>query len=418
MKSRIFNYSIAGAFIVLVFGISIWSWVLVDTNFTLVTHADWTRFRELAVSVGYFQRQWSANAYTLLILMLTLVSVSIVRWYKGPVVPLLVFVGLVCGILSYPALSHDLFNYIFDARIITHYHANPYLHSALDFPADPMLRFMHWVHRSYPYGPTYLLISLVPSILGMGVFSLTFLLFKTMHVVLFVISGYMLHKMDSRAGLIFISSPLIIVEGLINTHNDFVALALAIIGIYVLQKKRSILASIIFLISGLIKFISLPIMILSIRDIFLTQHKVVGVTHRAHSTSACHPEHDSGSRLFGGVQPWHIAFGGIAILIVYLLTRQEIQPWYFLNFFIFLPFAPHLFEKFTIFFTGLLLSYYPYVVGGEWGQGGDVGVKRSIIVWGVILNGVVLASIWIRQKFQSHKRRDKFTYSVIARIRK
>lgn len=386
MKSRSFYFVILGAFAFLLMGMSLWSWVLVDTNFTLIAHADWTRFRELAISIGYFQRQWSVHAYTFLILMLTLVSICIVRRYRGSVVPLLVVVGLVCGLLSYPALSHDLFNYIFDARIVTHYHANPYLHSALDFPADPMLRFMHWVHRTYPYGPTYLLISLVPSFLGMGVFSLTFLLFKTMHVVFFVIAGYLLYKMNKKAGLIFASSPLIIVEGLINTHNDFIALALGIIGLYVIHvyKKRWI-GLLVFLTSGLIKYLTLPTILLSLLG---KRHGMVWQirteTHEA------------------VIQTWHLVLVCMIGLLMFPILRQEIQPWYFLNLFVLLPFAPYLFEKLTIFFTGLLLSYYPYVVGGEWGQGGDVGTKRTIILWGCLLNIIVLCAIWISQKFRAH----------------
>ena len=57
---------------------------------------------------------------------------------------------------SYVAFSYDLFNYIFDAKIITFYHQNPYFHKALDYPGDPMLSFMRWTHRVYPYGPIWL----------------------------------------------------------------------------------------------------------------------------------------------------------------------------------------------------------------------------------------------------------------------
>ena len=384
------HYALVGLFLLLVGGISAWSWVLVDPNFTLVKHADWSNFREFAVSIGYFQRQWSANVYTMLIVSLTAFSYCIIKWYKGPILPLLVSVGIVGGLLSYPALSHDLFNYIFDARIVTYYHANPYIHRALDFPADPMLRFMHWVHRTYPYGPTYLLISLIPSALGSGVFSLTFFLFKGMHVMLFIITGWVLLQLDRKAALILITSPLIIIEGLINTHNDFVALSLAIIGIYFLQNKRKHSAIVAFVVSGLIKYISLPILILSLKESFSKYTTVVNDARNTHFVHQCHPELDSGSRLFGCVQPWHIALTGILTFLVYLISRQEIQPWYFLNLFIFLPFAPGVFQKFTIASTGLLLSYYPYVLGGEWGQGGDVGMKRSIILYSLCLNIILL----------------------------
>jgi len=374
MKSTHLQYCLAGLFVLLTLGIVVWSWVLVDPNFTLITHADWTRFRAFAISIGYFQRQWSANVYVILISLLTIISYSLVRWYKGSLWLLLIAIGIIAGLLSYPALSHDLFNYIFDARIVTHYHANPYLHKALDFPADSMLRFMHWVHRTYPYGPTYLLISLIPSFLGFGLFSLTFLLFKALHVVLYVIAGWSLYAMHKKAALIFITSPLIIVEGLINTHNDFIALTFGIFGLYLINNhKRWWTGSIMFLISGLVKYFTLPIVLFSLagKELFVGWRKPSG----KHTIT---------------LQTWHLVAVGLITLLVYVVLRQEIQPWYFLNLFVLLPLAPKLFEKYTIFFTGLLLSYYPYVLGGEWGQGGDVGMKRNIIMYSFVLNITVL----------------------------
>jgi len=78
--------------------------------------------------------------------------------------PLLISILIGVGLLfSYPFLSHDLFNYLFDAKIVTFYHQNPYILKALDFPSDPWLRFMHWTHRTYPYGPSFLFLTLVPS---------------------------------------------------------------------------------------------------------------------------------------------------------------------------------------------------------------------------------------------------------------
>jgi hypothetical protein len=221
-----------------------------------------------------------------------------------------------------------------------------------------------------------------------------------MHVVLFIITGWVLLQLDRKAALIFITSPLIIVEGLINTHNDFVALSLAIIGIYLLQNKRKYSAIVVFVVSGLIKYISLPILILSLKESFSKYTPVVSDARNTHFVHQCHPELDSGSRLFGFVQPWHIALTGILALLVYLISRQEIQPWYFLNLFIFLPFAPDVFQKFTIASTGLLLSYYPYVLGGEWGRGGDVGMKRSIILYSLLLNVSVLFVVLVRKKLK------------------
>ena len=66
-----------------------------------------------------------------------------------PFVWLIIFVSALLLVFSYNAFSYDIFNYIFDAKIFTHYHQNPYLQKALDYPGDPMLSFMRWTHRVY-----------------------------------------------------------------------------------------------------------------------------------------------------------------------------------------------------------------------------------------------------------------------------
>lgn len=368
---------------------SAWSWVLVDPNFTLVAHADWTRFREYAISIGYFQRAWSAGIFVSLVVVLSVCSYLIIRLYRGPILPLAIVAGVLAGLFSYPALSHDVFNYIFDARIFTHYGQNPYLFRALDFPADPMIRFMHWVHRTYPYGPSYLLMSFIPSALGMGKFTATFFLFKLWHTLFFVFTALMLHRISRKAALIFVTSPLILVEGLMNTHNDFIALTLVLGGVIFLienahtrvhtQKKHKnwLFAGLLFLTSAGVKFVTAPALLF-----FVAPHTMVmgwadkkGVHHDI------------------AIRTWKLVLIGIALVLLLLVLRMEMQPWYFLNVFIFLPFIPNKFMHAHIFFSGLLLSYYPYVLGGEWGQGGDVSMKRTIIVTSLVVN-VLLILIW------------------------
>ncbi len=374
MTRRLKSGIALGVFISGVIGIAIWSWVLVDPNFTLIRHADWTAFRERAVAIGYHQRPLSSLIYVAIVMGMFVGSWILRRTYRGTITWIAVCVGIIAGIFSYPALSHDLFNYIFDARIVTHYGANPYLSRALDFPYDPMIRFMHWVHRTYPYGPSYLVFSLIPSYLGFGVFGLTFFLFKGMHVLLYVVSTWCLEKMNKTAALVYLTSPLVIVEGLVNSHNDFVAVGLAIIGIYLMSRRKRVIALVTFLLSGLVKYITLPVVLLT------HSHPHQGLTV-GNRSSGIHIR----------IYPWMIVTALITGAVLYLARVQEIQPWYFLNLYVIVYFAPSLIRKLDIFFVGLILSYYPYVYGGEWGQGGDVSTKHTIIVAFACVNMLYLA---------------------------
>ena len=65
-------------------------------------------------------------------------------------------------------------------KYLTFIHQNPYFHKASDFPNDPMLNFMRWTHRLYPYGPSWLILTVPLSFIGLNFFLPTFFLFKIM----------------------------------------------------------------------------------------------------------------------------------------------------------------------------------------------------------------------------------------------
>ncbi|MFO0703162.1 MAG: hypothetical protein U0525_00340 [Patescibacteria group bacterium] len=363
--------------------LSFWSWVLMDPNFTLISHADWTLFREFMINIGYKNRGLSWNIYLPSIILLSLSSLYLsIRPVKKPFV-WVVLVGIIAAIFSYPALSHDLFNYIFDAKILTVYGQNPYLHKALDFPADPMIRFMRWIHRAYPYGPSYLLLSLIPSYLGFGIFSLTYFMFKGMHLVLYLFAAKRLEKISKTAVMLFAFSPLVIVEGLINTHNDFIALTLGVIAVtYIFENKNKLLTRVLLWSSMLTKFTALPVVILSERWFFTILSKKIKLVRVLIDVGSLEKT----------------SFLALLTIIVYQSLKMEVQSWYFLNLLIFIPYFPRLFKWMSPFIFSLILSYYPYIIGGEWGQGGDVNVKKMIINVGAFVNVVLIfAFLYIPQ---------------------
>lgn len=345
-------------YLITLFTLSLYSYALVDPNVTFINHPLWNQFRNIVLPLGYFQREQSWYIYLILIVLLFIFHFNVLKHFKK-YQPL--NIALATGIIllfSYPFLSHDFFNYLFDAKIVTFYHQNPYLQKALDFPSDPWLRFMHWTHRTYPYGPVFLGLSLIPSFLSFGKFILSFLFFKATLILFYVLSVYFLQKMNKKWAIIFATHPLILVEGLVNGHNDMFALSLGIIGIYyLLNSKSSQIQSRLFLIlSGGIKYITFPL-------IFLTKKN---------------------SKINA------LLFAVIILILTYLSISSEIQPWYFLALFIFLPYYEVLLSRFNLFFAGLLLSYYPYIRLGGWDSADKVNMKHQIIFWFFIINAVVI----------------------------
>lgn len=340
-------------YFLLLFILSIFSYSHVDPNITLINHPLWEAFRNSMVYLGYYQRGISSLIYIIIICLLFYFHYFFIKRYKTINLFILTLGIVLTLIVSYPFLSHDFFNYLFDAKILTVYGKNPYLYKALDFPKDPWLIFMHWTHRTYPYGPFFLGFSLIPSFLSFGKLILNFIFFKFMFAGFYILGVYFLNKINKKYALFFATSPLILIEGFINSHNDLIAVSLGIIGVYCLLKNKNIWSRLLFLLSGGIKYISLPIVFLS--------RKI-------------------GSKL-------NIAVTGILILLlVYLSIFQEIQSWYFLNLFILIPLFPKLIRSFNIFFAGLLISYFPFIAYGDWGMGSNIKIKHSIIVIFFIIN--------------------------------
>jgi len=356
---------------VVLFALSIYSYLLIDPNITFFQHPLWVQFRDWAVYLGYYRRDISWNVYITLLIFLFAFHFLLLKKYKHvSVLTIAVFIAGI-GCVSYPFLSHDLFNYLFDARILTHYGKNPYMFTALDFQGDLWTRFMHWTHRTYPYGPTFLPLTLIPSFLGWGKFSLTFFLYKVMNGALYFLAVYLLNKKNRKEAMFFATHPLIIIEGLVNGHNDMIAVSIGLIGIYLLEKKYSLWSKVALLFSAGIKYVTLPLVGL-----------IIDNKHRWYK---------------------HALFGVQISLVLYLCYKMEIQPWYFLSLFAFVPFFGAHIERLSVLFFGLLLSYYPFIRFGDW-TAKTVGMKREIILVIAILQAISLIYQFIINQLKLKKR--------------
>ncbi len=335
---------------------SIYSYSLIDPNLTLFSNQLWELFRNNIIYLGYYQRSISSYIFLSFIVLLFFFHFYLVKNSKKfRPLKLALGVGLIL-IFSYPFLSHDFFNYMFDAKIVTFYGANPYIKKALDFPGDPWLRFMHWTHRTYPYGPVFLPLTLLPSFLSLGKLVMNFFLFKLLFAAFYFTAVYFLSKINSRWAVIFATQPLILVEGLINSHNDMVALSLAVIGIYFLFKKKIWARWFLFFSAG-IKYMTGPLL-------FLSKNKKSKINI--------------------------LVVILIISVLIYFSFWQEIQPWYYLAAFAFLPFYEQLIIRLNIFFAGLLFSYYPYIAFDFWNNLENIEMKHFIILVFFVINLLLL----------------------------
>lgn len=240
-------------YILSLLGLFVYSFSQIDLNLTLFQSTQFLNFQNAMIQLGYFNRPLSTLIFILLTTLLTVFYLLFLnrseKIKKKEWIILLVSLSLI-GLFSYPAFSHDIFNYIFSGRIVFLHHANPYATTALMFPDDEWVRFMQWTHVPFAWGPVYLLSILPFYLLGLGKFVLTLISFKLMTLLAFLGSVYIIGRLSGKKGMIFFAlNPLIIYESLVAAHLDIVMLFFALLSWFYWQKKRYVGSLVSILIS-------------------------------------------------------------------------------------------------------------------------------------------------------------------------
>jgi hypothetical protein len=242
-------------YLLTILALFIYSFTQVDLSLTLSRVSVYQLAEKYLQNIGFFQRPLSTVIYIVILVILTLfyfifLNQAAKRRISFGSIWKIIVVATVILIFSYNAFSYDLFNYIFDAKIVTHYHLIPYFHSALDFPKDPMLSFMRWTHRTFPYGPSWLVLTVPLSFIGMNYFLPTFFLFKILAGASFLGSCYLIYKISEKIfpenkllNLAFFAfNPLVIIESLVSAHNDIPMIFFFLLSIYLFLKKKKMLS--------------------------------------------------------------------------------------------------------------------------------------------------------------------------------
>lgn len=334
--------------------LSIYSFTQVDLALTQVGVGTLPQIQRSLQYIGYFMRPVSTGIFIsiLLLLFITyLFSLWGVAKEKITRRSLYVVITISAFVLSfsYSALSYDIYNYIFDAKIVTVYQENPYTKKALDYPEDPMLSFMHWTHRTYPYGPTWLVATIPLSYAGMGNLIPTFLLFRIFSAIVFIGLAYVVEQIaiysKRKKPLFYLATfalnPLVLIELLLSSHNDNLMLFFGAAALLMYLERKYILSGVALLISVGVKFatlVALPAFILyklivrkkenydllfAILTIFLML-ATIAATIRTN------------------FQPWYLLY---PLLPAVFLSRRVIVivPIVLLSFFALLEYAPYLY---------------------------------------------------------------------------
>lgn len=179
----------------------------------------------------------------LTIFLLYWVTVNIIDFSKISFKKLFLYTALVGGVLfpKQPMYSSDLYSYIYRARMITEYGANPYLKTYAEFKEDIFYETIknRYADRYTIYGPLFLSIASIPSFLAGDSLALYIFNFKLLAYIGFLAVVYMIWKYtkSKKAVFLFAWNPLILMHSLVETHNDIYMIFLFLVGVYLIFTK-------------------------------------------------------------------------------------------------------------------------------------------------------------------------------------
>ena len=297
---------------------------------------------ELLKTLGWFLRPQATWIFLGLLALLTFFYSQVIKrkfnWRFLLIIVLL-------GIFAYPMFSYDIFNYLFNAKMVLIYGANPHIKTALDFAFDPMLRFMQNTHTPAPYGYGWTLISLIPGLTWFtGKFTLAFIAMKLFVAGFFVLELWILKllvdklfpKQPWRLAL-FALNPLVLTETLINGHNDVVMMFLALLSYWLLINRKKALSLLTLIGSAAVKYATIVLL-----PLYLFKPKW---------------------------KYWDLPTAAAILLLLVSFTRpNQIHAWYLIWGFSFAVLSKY--RWVTTVFTVLtiigLIRYAPYIFAGHW----------------------------------------------------
>jgi hypothetical protein len=363
---------------------ALWSYSLTDPNLILTSSPPYWQFQQWMWQTFFHNRQLLTDSFLLLIagfFGIYSIGWQVLRQAKQLETKKLLIGALIALsplFFSYNALSHDIFNYIFNAKMVLVYQANPHVQIALDYARDDWTRFMHNTHTPAPYGYGWTALSLIPYALGFSKFLPTWLIFRAFSVLSLALLYFLLQKISRAINrqalppttfwLVFLN-PLLILEVVANQHNDLWMMvpALAAVALVFSKPKKQLLPilglSVLLLAASVtIKFATIALIPIWLLCVLRWAIKPIRVA----------------------INWQRVALWSSILLFIPLLTArsQQFLPWYLLWSLVWLPFIENKWWRswLIIFSITALLRYAPWLWAGEFTP--EVLTQQKWLLWG------------------------------------
>ena len=394
------------AFFITLLFYACFSYIFTDKNLVLTSHPLYWETQT------YLWQNLSGNAVLLCVVLVLIITILCICYFfllkklKKNSQNFWLYLAIISPLFfSYNALSHDIFNYLFNAKMVLVYQQNPHLVSALEFAdIDTWVRFMHNVHTAAPYGYGWTALSLIPSTLGFGKFTLTLLSFRVFTLFGLAFLYYSLQHLSPtlnkrrlhqhELALVFLN-PLFLIEIISNYHNDIWMMAPAVLSISILlrtftanlPRKNQVTH---FSIAVLFLLVSISIKLVTV--VLVPFFAVAGMVlfflpnNRWSRYLAVIPTHFI-SKIQEKVFTTLPTLLVIAFFLPLLTLRsQQFLPWYLIWSLVWLPFVKNTTVKNTIliFSVTSLFRYVPWIYN-SFEYSSAVLSQQKMITWSIPL---------------------------------
>jgi alpha-1,6-mannosyltransferase len=156
-----------------------------------------------------------------------------------------------------PLLSHDVYSYVDYARLGVLHGLNPYVHSPIAAPGDPVFANVDWRHTASVYGPLFTLATYPLAWLGVGLAVAVLKVAAALAVFGMALTMERVapaRGVDPRRAAAFVAlNPLVLVHVIGGAHNDGIAMLAATLGVAALLAEREVAGGAAFVVALAIK---------------------------------------------------------------------------------------------------------------------------------------------------------------------
>ncbi len=205
-------------------------------------------------------------AYLIIITILISIYFLIIKRRKElfkDIKSVIIFILIISSIFVFtiPMLSSDVFYYLGIGRLNGEYGQNPYYISMAEYvDANPDLDInsdtvmlqgynSYWAKTTVVYGPIWTIICSIVSKLSLGNIDFGLLVFKLVNLTIHILNCCIIYKLSKKKifVLLYGLNPFILLEAIVNVHNDIFMILFILLALYYLLKKKNLVLSVVFL---------------------------------------------------------------------------------------------------------------------------------------------------------------------------